>query len=209
MKRFYFLLLVFSLFVFGTFSAISPNNVAAFQGQAPDAKFRKGSRVVSGQYIVTFKDDTPRDQIAASAKEFASLHGGRILFIYEDAIKGFAVEMPEAAAIALSLNPQVEQVAENGYCSILGAESTPQGPTTFWGLDRIDQRDLPMDNTYNYNRVGSGVHAYVLDTGIWVTHEDFGTHALTVDSLDGGYDSFGGDGIDRHNHGTFVAGVKC
>lgn len=198
MKRFCFLLFALSLLVFGT---LSPSIVAGFQGKSPDAKFLKGSRVVPGQYIVTLKDDTPRDKIAASAKQFVSIHGGRILFIYEDAIKGFAVEMPEAAAIALSRNPQVEQVAENGYCSIVGAESTPQGPTTFWGLDRIDQSDLPTDDTYNYNRAGSGVHAYILDTGIWATHRDFGTRA-TIEA-----DTFGGDGVDRNNHGTFVAGV--
>jgi serine protease len=198
MKRFCFVLFAFSLLIFGT---LSPNIIAPLQGQSPDAKFRKGTRVVAGQYIVTFKDETPRDKIAASARKLARVHGGRILFIYEDAIKGFAVELPEAAAIALSRNPQVEEVAENGISSVVGAESTPQGPTTFWGLDRIDQPDLPVDNTYNYNRVGSGVHAYILDTGIWATHRDFGTRAKIE------LDTFGGDGVDRNNHGTFVAGV--
>jgi hypothetical protein len=75
-------------------------------------------------------------------------------------------------------------------------------------LDRIDQRNLPLDNTYHYNRLGTGVHAYILDTGIWVTHDDFGGRAHTVGgSGGGGFDAFSGDGIDRNNHGTFVAGV--
>lgn len=189
------------------FVAHSQNNAPPPSANQSTTKFRKSSRPIAGQYIVAFNDDFDRSRIVSTARSLARLHGGRIMFTYEDAIKGFAVEMPEQAAIALSNNPLVESVSENGYGVVTGVESTPQGPTTFWGLDRIDQRDLPLDNTYNYNRVGSGVHAYVLDTGIWVTHQEFGTHALTVDSLDGGYDSFGGDGIDRHNHGTFVAGI--
>jgi subtilisin family serine protease len=189
------------------FVAHSQNNAPAPPANQFTTKFRKSSRPIAGQYIVTFNEDIERTRIVSTAKSLASLHSGRIMFTYKDAIKGFAVEMPEHAAIALSNNPLVESVSENGYSTITGTETTPQGPTTFWGLERIDQRDLPLNNTYNYNRVGSGVHAYVLDTGIWVTHQDFGTHALTVDSLDGGYDSFGGDGIDRNNHGTFVAGI--
>lgn len=190
-----------------SFVAHSQNNAPAPPANQSTTKFRKSSRPIVGQYIVALNDDFDRSRIASKARSLARLHGGRIMFTYEDAIKGFAVEMPEQAAIALSNNPLVESVSENGYSTVTGTQTTPQGPTTFWGLDRIDQSDLPLNNTYNYNRVGSGVHAYVLDTGIWVTHEDFGTHALTVDSTDGGYDSFGGDGIDRYNHGTFVAGI--
>jgi subtilisin family serine protease len=189
------------------FVAHSQNNAPAPSANQFTTKFRKSSRPIAGQYIVAFHDDFDRSRIASKARSLASAHGGRIMFTYEDAIKGFAVEMPEQAAIALSHNPLVESVSENGYSTVTGTQTTPQGPTTFWGLDRIDQSDLPLNNTYNYNRVGSGVHAYVLDTGIWVTHQEFGTHALTVDSVDGGYDSFGGDGIDRNNHGTFVAGI--
>jgi Subtilase family/Peptidase inhibitor I9 len=189
------------------FVAHSQNNAQAPLANQSTNKFRKSSHPIAGQYVVAFKADMERSQIASTARDLAVAHGGRIMFIYEDAIKGFAVELPEQAAIALSHNPQVDSVSENGYSVIMGSESTPQGPTTFWGLDRIDQRDLPLNDTYNYNRVGTGVHAYVLDTGIWVTHQDFGTRALTVDTVGGGYDSFGGDGIDRNNHGTFVAGI--
>lgn len=210
MKR---LLMTFAVIVFcalaspDLFVSHGQNGAPAPVTNQSVTKFRKASHPIKGQYIVAFKNDMERTQITSAANSLTNLHGGRILFIYEDAIKGFAVEMPEQAAIALSNNPLVESVSENSYCTITGTETTPEGPTTFWGLDRIDQRDLPLNNTYNYNRVGSGVHVYVLDTGIWVTHQQFGTHALTIDSLNGGYDSFGGDGIDRNNHGTFVAGV--
>ena len=165
------------------FIAHSQNNAAATPANQSTTKFRKSSHPIANQYVVTFNDDMERTRIVSTAKSLASLHGGRVMFTYKDAIKGFAVEMPEQAAIALSNNPLVKSVSENGSCTITGTQTTPQCPTTFWGLDRIDQRDLPLNNTYNYNRVGSGVHAYVLDTGIWVTHQDFGTHALTVNNM--------------------------
>ncbi|HEX8174154.1 MAG TPA: S8 family peptidase [Pyrinomonadaceae bacterium] len=211
MKRKLALLLTLALFTV----ALPPFFVVQGQGpiqqdkaNKPAAKFRKVEGAIHNQYIVVFKDDTARPEIAPLAKKLARLHGGKIMFIYEDALKGFAVELPEAAALALSNNPQVAYVEENGFAVVSGTESTPDDSNTFWGLDRIDQTDLPLSQTYNYNRVGSGVHAYVLDTGIWVTHTEFGTRAHT--SADGGgYDSYGGDGIDRSpsSHGTEVAGV--
>jgi subtilisin family serine protease len=179
------------------------------RGNKPAAKFRKVKGAIRNQYIVVFNDDTARSDIAPLAKRLARLHGGKLMFIYEDALKGFAIELPEAAAIALSNNPQIDYVEENGFAVVSGVESTPDDSNTFWGIDRIDQRDLPLGQTYNYNRVGSGVHAYVLDTGIWITHTDFGTRAHTAADVGGGYDSYGGDGIDRSpsSHGTEVAGV--
>jgi subtilisin family serine protease len=190
------------------FVAHNQERAAASQNLPSEAKFHKGARSIPGQYIVTYNDDMNRAQIDSTSKALANLHGGRILYIYEDAIKGFAVQMSEKDAIALSQDPRVTSVAEDGYTTVTGVQSTPQGPTTFWGLDRLDQRNLPLDNTYHYNRVGTSVHAYVLDTGIWVTHDDYGGRAHTVGgSGGGGFDAFGGDGIDRNNHGTLVTGV--
>lgn len=196
-----------------TLSALALPSLPAAYGQTktrlPVAKFQRVSKAIAGQYIVVFKDNIARARIAPTAHALASLHGGRIMFTYEVALKGFAVELPEAAAIALSKNPQVEYVEENGFAIPFGSESTPDDASTFWGIDRIDQRDRPLSQTYTYNRVGSGVHAYILDTGIWITHQEFGTRAHGVDNFLGGYDSYGGDGIDRspHSHGTKVAGV--
>ena len=67
-----------------------------------------------------------------------------------------------------------------------------------WGLDRIDQRNRPLSGTYTYNFTGSGVRAYVIDTGIRTTHTQFGGRASNV------FDAFGGSGADCNGHGTHV-----
>lgn len=165
-------------------------------------KIHQAQNAIPNQYLVVFNDTVARSRVASLTAGLAGAHGGKVMHIYERALKGFAVRLPEAAVVALSMNPQVAYVEEDGINTIATTtQSTPQGPSTFWGLDRIDQRNLPLSNTYTYDNTGAGVHAYVLDTGIWVTHQDFQGRASVA------YDTFGGDGIDRHNHGTFVAGV--
>ncbi|MGH9971146.1 MAG: S8 family peptidase [Pyrinomonadaceae bacterium] len=79
------------------------------------------------------------------------------------------------------------------------AITTQNNPT--WGLDRIDQRDLPLNAQYNYTPTGAGVRAYVIDTGIRTSHSQFGGRASAV------YDAFGGTGQDCNGHGTHVAGT--
>jgi hypothetical protein len=185
-------------------ATLTPVPAAQAQGQrnsSPPGRFRKAERPIPGQYIVAFKNEVARSAVGQLAEDLALAHGGKITFVYGDAIKGFAVQLPEAAAVALSRHPLVDYVEEDGVYTVNGVETLSPNSSTFWGIDRIDQRDLPLDNTYAYNRVGNGVHAYVLDTGIWITHLDFQGRANVS------YDAFGGDGIDRHNHGTFVAGV--
>jgi subtilisin family serine protease len=170
----------------------------------PEAKLRRLNKAIAGQYIVVLRNNLDASSIA---NELTQTHGGQIKYVYEHALKGFALQASEAQAIALSRDARVEYVEEAGEIVVTGVQQpiTTVG-TTFWGLDRIDQIDLPLNSTYNYNRVGSGVHVYVVDTGIRLTQQEFGTRATAVydfarSSTDPNF------GFDSFNHGTFVAGV--
>ena len=134
----------------------------------------------------------------AVALELGIVYGGRIDKIFKHALNGFSVELNANQAERLSQDPRVEFVEEDGE---VFANTTQTGAT--WGLDRIDQRDRPTDGNYNYTPTGSGVNAYIIDTGIRRTHAQFGGRAFV------GYDAIG-DGQnsnDCNGHGTHVAGT--
>ena len=152
------------------------------------------ARPIPGQYIVVFRDgvaDAP-----GLARRLAAAHGGSPRFTYRHAVKGFAASMSDQAAAALARNPNVAYVEQDQVVSV----STTQSGAT-WGIDRIDQRGLPLSTTYSYTGTGSGVTAYIIDTGIRYSHGEFGGRAGF------GYDAFGGDGSDCNGHGTHVAGT--
>jgi subtilisin family serine protease len=167
------------------------------QGQGRDQdKIRKAKQAIPNQYIVVLKNTLPKANVAAVANDLARQHGGNLRFVYEHALKGFSIQLPEVAAIALSHNPLVEYVAENSEGSIVDTQFNPP-----WGLDRIDQRDLPLNNAYSYNYTGAGVNAYIIDTGILASHVDFeGRASLAADYVNEGC-------ADCNGHGTHVAGT--
>lgn len=119
-------------------------------------------------------------------------------FRYKHAPKGFAGKLSPATVEALRSDPRVAYIEQDQIAHI---DATQTNPTC--GLDRIDQRALPLDNSYTYNQTGAGVDVYCIDTGIRFTHVDFGGRAVT------GYDAItpGGTAADGNGHGTHTAGT--
>jgi subtilisin family serine protease len=159
-----------------------------------------GATAVAGSYIVVLKDTAAlrRDGVDGVARGLVSAFGGSIGHIYRYALRGFELSVGEAAARRLAASPAVEYVQRNGVYRI----SDTQSPTPSWGLDRIDQRNLPLSNSYTYPTVASGVRAYIIDTGIRFSHSDFGGRAVSgFDAIDGG------SADDGNGHGTHVSGT--
>lgn len=171
------------------------------RSEGEKGKVRKKANKIENNYIVMLDDSVVGEKgdysiSAYVAEDLASRHKGKVKRVYKHAINGFAVEMSEADAEALSLDFRVKLVEEDG---VVTADATQTNAP--WGLDRIDQRNRPLNGTYVYNWTGSGVRVYVIDTGIRTTHTQFGTRASNV------FDAFGGSGADCNGHGTHVAGT--
>lgn len=154
---------------------------------------RATGRVIPNQYIVVLKSGGEMNSAMVNA-------GVKARFVYNAAINGFAATLNASQLNALRHNPNVayvepDQVATIDTTQNMDANGDP------WGLDRIDQRNLPLSRTYTYTHNGAGVYAYIIDTGLQANHPDFGGRAANV------YDALGGTGADCNGHGTHVAGT--
>jgi len=165
------------------------------------AKFMKAERPIPNRYIVVLEDDVApdnlpievrRERVAAIANGHAQSHGGKVDFIYETALKGYAIELPnDAAARAISNSPQVRWVEEDSIGEWAQAPASPQ-PSPPWGLDSLDS-GIPAPSpdpttgltsgSYGFNANGTGVTAYVLDSGINTQHTQFMTPFVSRASI--------------------------
>ncbi|MFE5536787.1 S8 family peptidase [Streptomyces sp. NPDC056492] len=157
---------------------------------------------VAESYIVTLKDSAARST-ADSGKAVARRYGATIGRTYSAALNGYSVRVSEAQARKLAADPAVKSVVQNRTFTVDDARGTQPSPPS-WGLDRIDQRPLPLDSSYTYpDKAGEGVTAYIIDTGVRISHTEFGGRASY------GFDAIDNDNTaqDGHGHGTHVAGT--
>jgi len=166
--------------------------------QTPDTPRASTAEAVPGQYIVVLQNSVADP--ATIASDLVNAAGGSLLHVYSSAIKGFAARLSAPAAAALQGNPLVasveaDQVMRADVTQAMDANGDP------WGIDRIDQSALPLSRTYTYTSTGTGVHAYIIDTGIWTLQAEFGGRANNV------FDAYHATGEDCNGHGTHVAGT--
>jgi subtilisin family serine protease len=151
---------------------------------------------IPGQYIITFADSV--SDVSGLAKRIAAQYGSDPIFTYTSAIKGFAARIPDQALDGLARSPQIATIERDQTIELTDAQHYAD-----WGLDRLDQRQLPLDDYYNWTSGGAGVNVYIIDSGIRGTHTDFGGRVVgAFSAVNDGY----GTG-DCLGHGTHVAGT--
>ena len=158
---------------------------------APTGEIRSGGgETVAGSYLVVLRPGAvPRD------------HGGTIVRRFSHAVQGFELTADDTIAKRVAADPAVAFVERNAVMRMVEPQGTQPAPPS-WGLDRIDQRNLPLDNSYTFPNTGAGVHAYIMGTGLRFTHTDFGGRAVSgFDAIDGG-SADDCNGVSTHLGGT-------
>lgn len=176
-----------------------PTNTRQGQRLAPFYGVSNPARATD-RYVVVFSDKT---NVRATALRLAAAHGRTIKHVFDRVLGGFSVTLPPQAVDVIRADPAVLRVSQvEAGLGALG-DHTVQASAP-WGLDRIDQRNLPLNTGYGYSETGSGVRVYIIDSGIRTAHTQCGGRASV------GFDANpqdGQNGQDCLGHGTHVAGI--
>ncbi|AIR97532.1 S8 family peptidase [Streptomyces glaucescens] len=152
---------------------------------------------IKDSYIVTLKQGAGFKAASGQGKDLIEEYGGAVRQTFGSALNGYTATLSATEAKRLAADPAVAAVEQNQRVSVDATQSNAP-----WGLDRIDQTSLPLSGTYTYpDSAGTGVTAYVIDTGVRITHSQLTGRAVN------GYDAVDGDTTaqDGNGHGTHVA----
>ena len=169
--------------------------------------------IIKGKFIVVFDTDVTGKAFLKSGRSYegtleytrdlaskvldeTTISRDAIDHVYGYALDGFSAKLTDEEFVRLRNDKRVKYIEPDRIIRISGSQSNAT-----WGIDRVDQRALPLNQTYTWDATGQGVRAYIIDTGIRFDHVEFGGRASF------GFDAFGGNGVDGNGHGTHVAGT--
>ncbi|MDI3417579.1 S8 family peptidase [Streptomyces luteolus] len=163
-----------------------------------DVRLAPEQTAIANSWIVVLKDGTT--STPSVANQLTRRGNGRLSHVFRTAVNGFSAKMTQAQARKVAADPRVAYVEQDAKVAL-----TDTQPNATWGIDRIDQRDLPLSGTYTYNTTASNVHVYVIDTGLRTSHNEFGGRAsIGTDTVGDGQ-----NGNDCNGHGTHVGGTAA
>ncbi len=162
------------------------------------------------QFIVLLQPNVKASEKQVGIQRAVTASGGRVMAFYSAVVNGFSAELPPAALAQLESDPDVVLIEPDRKVSLYAEWLAPSQDLSassqsdpVWGLDRIDQRDLPLDQTYTYDTTAGDVHVYVVDTGLRASHQEFtGRVGDGFTAIDDGLGT-----ADCNGHGTHVAGT--
>jgi len=174
------------------------NGIESVSNGAPIIAKDPSGLYVKDSYIVVLNDDVLESEVNTESDRICKQQNKVKNNLFKHALKGFTVKASSTEIDQIRQDSKVKYVEQE---QIFSAVVTQSGAT--WGIDRLDQPNLPLSGTYTYTQTGSTVDAYIFDTGIKLDHTQFGGRAKT------GFDAFisGGAAMDGNGHGTHVAGT--